>query len=251
MRHLANSSTAHTTSVLDQRGGRSGARTLSVLIAASLLMVLTHASAFGKPFEDARTAFFKTIAARVKSPTQKLSVSAEEVRTYVATQVATASQYGRLRKEFARYARYLAQGNLLRELEGRPTFAYLLLRKGLITNWKAQLEALQRISLATRHLEIDSSMILARLKQNPRFSPVSVVPRLYCIEYVMHLHAAQGSLKKGQALHATLRKFKPKSARVSKMIKALEAQIGRLTALIKRIHAKKASLKRSYGMSCP
>ena len=165
---------------------------------------MASVNAATRPFAKAQTAFFKTQRDQAISKAQKLAVSAQQVHAYVESQVATARDYALLRKEFRRFRSYLAEGNGLATLEQKPEFAFLLLRKELLTKTSDQLTALRRIAAAKHYFKVASTESLRRLAaKKPRLKRACLAARLT----LMRHRSSEGLRKSLKMLHWSLASY--------------------------------------------
>lgn len=100
-----------------------------------------------KPFEHAKSAFFqKHREHELKTGETLKGITAEKVQTFVKGSVKSTREYRVLKKEFRRYAKHLAQGNVLKKLESTPEFSVILLENRLIRTSSEKVRAINRIA---------------------------------------------------------------------------------------------------------
>ena len=224
---------------------RRAQRLMAGVVLLALLSTVASVNAATRPFAKAQTAFFKTRGDQAISKAQKLAVSAQQVHAYVESQVATARDYALLRKEFRRFRSYLAEGNGLATLEQKPEFAFLLLRKELLTKTSDQLTALRRIAAAKHYFKVASTESLRRLgAKKPRLSGACLAAIMTLVRHMNKesLRLAVKILHRSLASYDKLKKTAPRSAqhaqRRQQMMREHEKAIAKMKRDIARIKAR-------------
>lgn len=100
-----------------------------------------------KPFERARSEFFKAYRDKELKKGQKISgVTPEKVKAFVKGSIKSTRDYRVLKKEFRRFAKHITEGNVLRKLENSAELSVILLESKLIRTSSEKVKAISRIA---------------------------------------------------------------------------------------------------------
>lgn len=108
-----------------------------------------RADAATQRFKSAKSSLFRQYRDAQSPPGQSLlPLTPTVVTQHVEHHIRSAREYRALRDDFRRYARYVFGGDILRKLEGTPSFQMLLLEKRLLPRAAQRIAAIERIKAA-------------------------------------------------------------------------------------------------------